>query len=177
MAKLDKLIEKAQEHLIEGEHNVAAVQGVYETKIMGNDTVRQGIFAATNKRLLFYAKKMTGYDLESFPYDHISSFEMSKGAMGHKMAFFASGNKVTMKWIQQGDVATFSNAVRSRMGKVSAGFAASDSLPTAEPEAAPAPSSEPTVADQLRTLASLRDDGILTDEEFQAKKAELLAKL
>jgi hypothetical protein len=33
----------------------------------------------------------------------------------------------------------------------------------------------PDLADQIRKLASLRDDGILTEEEFQAKKADLLA--
>jgi hypothetical protein len=33
----------------------------------------------------------------------------------------------------------------------------------------------PDAADQIRKLASLRDDGILTEEEFQAKKAALLA--
>jgi hypothetical protein len=30
------------------------------------------------------------------------------------------------------------------------------------------------VADQIRALGALRDDGALTDEEFQAKKAQLL---
>lgn len=34
-----------------------------------------------------------------------------------------------------------------------------------------------TIPDLLRELASLHRDGILTDEEFQAKKAELLARL
>jgi hypothetical protein len=29
-------------------------------------------------------------------------------------------------------------------------------------------------ADQLRELASLRDDGIITEEEFEAKKKQLL---
>jgi hypothetical protein len=29
----------------------------------------------------------------------------------------------------------------------------------------------------LRELASLRDDGVLTQEEFDVKKAELLAKM
>ncbi|MGB3673482.1 MAG: SHOCT domain-containing protein [Candidatus Nanopelagicales bacterium] len=46
--------------------------------------------------------------------------------------------------------------------------------------AAPAPTPEATaspevdISDQLRKLASLRDDGILTDEEFAAQKAKLL---
>jgi Domain of unknown function (DUF4429)/Short C-terminal domain len=33
----------------------------------------------------------------------------------------------------------------------------------------------PDIADQIRKLASLRDDGLLTKEEFQAKKTALLA--
>jgi Short C-terminal domain len=39
--------------------------------------------------------------------------------------------------------------------------------------AAPA-TSEPDAADQIRRLAQLRDKGLLTEEEFQAKKAQLL---
>lgn len=32
-------------------------------------------------------------------------------------------------------------------------------------------------ADQLRKLANLRDEGILTDSEFQEKKAQIMGKL
>jgi Short C-terminal domain len=31
--------------------------------------------------------------------------------------------------------------------------------------------------DQIRKLSGLRDEGLLTDEEFTAKKAELLSRL
>ena len=40
----------------------------------------------------------------------------------------------------------------------------------------PSVSSEPLIADELRKLASLRDDGILTDEEFTAQKMMLLSR-
>lgn len=49
--------------------------------------------------------------------------------------------------------------------------------PPAAPAAAAAPASatpEVDISDQLRKLAALRDDGILTDEEFAAQKAKLL---
>ena len=42
------------------------------------------------------------------------------------------------------------------------------------PAQAPAPEAAVDVADQLRKLAELRDQGILTDEEFAAQKAKLL---
>jgi hypothetical protein len=41
----------------------------------------------------------------------------------------------------------------------------------------PAPVAAPDVADQLRKLAELRDLGVLTQAEFDAKKMELLARL
>ncbi|MCS5713190.1 SHOCT domain-containing protein [Herbiconiux sp. CPCC 205716] len=43
--------------------------------------------------------------------------------------------------------------------------------------AKPTPQVQLDVTEQLTKLASLRDAGILTDEEFTAKKAELLARL
>lgn len=57
--------------------------------------------------------------------------------------------------------------------------------PPAEPESvappAPAPTNAPGAAPdltaQLQQLAALRDAGILTEEEFAAKKAEMLARL
>ena len=90
--------------------------GAYETKILGQDSARNGILMATDERLVFYAKKLGGYDLEMFPYANISSIEMSKGmVMGHKISFFASGNKVSMKWIHEGDIKGLVATVKDRM--------------------------------------------------------------
>jgi hypothetical protein len=37
--------------------------------------------------------------------------------------------------------------------------------------------SEPSIPDQISGLSELRSAGILTDDEFAAKKAELLARM
>jgi hypothetical protein len=42
------------------------------------------------------------------------------------------------------------------------------------PEAAPAPAA-PDMVQQLKDLAALRDQGVLTEEEFAAQKARVLA--
>jgi hypothetical protein len=102
MSKLNKLTKQAQAHMEPGETVLASVLGAYETKRLGQKSARNGILVATDQRVLFYAKKMGGYDLESFPYSNISSFEQSKGMMGHKIKMFASGNEVEVKWINQG---------------------------------------------------------------------------
>jgi hypothetical protein len=44
-----------------------------------------------------------------------------------------------------------------------------------EPAPAPAPAPAPDVVTQLKELADLRSQGILTDAEFDAQKAKLLA--
>jgi hypothetical protein len=46
--------------------------------------------------------------------------------------------------------------------------------PPAEPAPAPAAATEPDVVEQLKKFAELRDQGILTEEEFAAQKAKLL---
>jgi hypothetical protein len=52
-----------------------------------------------------------------------------------------------------------------------------DELGLGAPAAAPAPAPGPSVPDQLEQLASLRDRGIITPEEFEAKKSELLGRM
>ena len=158
---MSKLNKQAQAHMEPEETVLASVLGAYETKRLGQKTVRNGILAATDQRVIFYAKKMGGYDLESFPYPNISSFEQSKGMMGHKIKMFASGNEVEVKWINKGDLDTLLREVKSRMK----GGAPSRYEGTGA-------ASSPT--DQLREFVSLRDEGIITEEEFETKKKQLL---
>jgi hypothetical protein len=166
VAKLEKLTEQARAHLEHGEEILGAVQGTYETKIMGSESIRSGSLIATDRRVVFYAKKLGGYELESFPYNNISSFEQGKNMMGHNITFFASGNKVHMKWIKTDkDLALFTETVKRTMGS------------SRTPAAAPSPAAQPDVMDQLRKLGELRDAGVLTAEEFDAKKADLLSRM
>jgi Bacterial PH domain/Short C-terminal domain len=157
MARFDKLLDRLTEHLEEGEMVLESVLGAYETKIAGTT----GLFAATDRRLVFYAKKLTGYEIEVFPYDHISSFEAGKSMMGHSITFFASGNKAKMKWIKRADATKFVETVKARLGKQAA----------SQP---PATEAQKDVIAEIRRLASLRDEGLLTEQEFQEQKARLL---
>jgi division protein CdvB (Snf7/Vps24/ESCRT-III family) len=51
-------------------------------------------------------------------------------------------------------------------------YAALDAAPDEAP--AEAPAKETSYLEELEKLAALRDQGIITDEEFQAKKGQLL---
>ena len=62
--------------------------------------------------------------------------------------------------------------VNPGMAAAGAAFAAP---PAAPPPPAPAPAPQTDLVDQLRRLGELRDAGILTEDEFAAQKAKLLA--
>lgn len=164
MAGYNSNLKAVQAHLDQGETIIASCFGAYETKRMGQDSVRNGIFIATEKRVVFFAKKLMGYDMESFPLSKVSAIEMSKGIMGKSINMKMSGNDAKIKWVNQGNPEELVSYVREHMGENSAPQpatqAAADDIPT-----------------QIQKLASLKDAGILTEEEFATKKAELLAKM
>ncbi len=162
MSSMEKNLRELRERLDNGETIESYVYGSYETKILGSDSVRKGVLAATNNRVVFYAKKMLGYDMEIFPYSNISSIEMGKGIMGHKISFFASGNKVTMKWIKKGEVDKLVEIVKSRIGKKE---------PTAKTE------DKSSIYDDIERLGELKEKGIVSEEEFESKKKELLSRI
>jgi hypothetical protein len=169
MAKIDRLLDKSKEHLDQNEIPQAVVMGEYESEVLGKDSIRSGIFIATDRRVVFFGKKLFGYNLEYFTYSHISSIEMSKSFMGHKISFFASGNKIKMKWINTHrlkDINGFIEYVRNNMGA-----SASESLDKINQDELN------DIPSQIKKLSSLKEEGILTEEEFDSKKKELLAKL
>lgn len=67
MKKIEKLKAQVKDHLDENEEVIATVMGTYVGKMLGEKVLKEGIFVATNKRLVFFGKKMFGYNLETFP--------------------------------------------------------------------------------------------------------------
>lgn len=158
--KISKQLKFAQEHLEPGEKVIEGVFGVYETKSLGNDTVKNGIFLATDRRLFFYGKRTFGFDSESFPYTNISSIEFGKKAMGYTLSFYASGNKVNMKWINSGDVASLVEYVKAKMSEKNS--RASGTV------------TKTSAVEQVKEMKELLDMGIISLDEFEVKKKELL---
>lgn len=72
-----------------------------------------------------------------------------------------------------GTAQTVSGRVARRQQERYAQEAAEQAPPPPEAAAAPPPPADPLAA-QLQQLAALRDQGILTEEEFAAKKAQVL---
>jgi hypothetical protein len=98
-------------------------------------------------------------DAEVIPTKAVSSVQATKDGLAFtKVTVFASGN--TIEFRMPHDAAQrFKEAITRLLLE-----------PAPPPTAAPSPD----VADQLTKLAALRDQGILTEEEFGAQKAKLL---
>ena len=74
-------------------------------------------------------------------------------------------------------VAGTATAVSNRVSRRQAERWAAQDYPAYEPEPAPAPAPAQAASDpieQLKELAQLHQQGVLTDEEFAAQKARLL---
>lgn len=79
--------------------------------------------------------------------------------------------------VSRDEAADFRQAILNAIQARKAGSATQVNVTVAQPTAAPAPATAPDHAAQLQQLAGLRDAGVLTDEEFAAKKAEILARM
>ncbi len=118
----------------------------------------------TDQRLFFLEKSLGSETVEEFPLGSISSISVSKKMTGETLQIHASGNQAEIKSMGHGQGDAVARAFRNvKQGSV-----------------AHAPTAAPTVDDpiaQLERLASLRDRGILSNEEFEAKKSDLIARM
>lgn len=119
-------------------------------------------------------------DVEVIPLKSVSSVQVKRGSWYHDVTIYASGNTIVLS-VDAADAEKVRGLV---MDQVLGGSSSSGSAPPPTPAPAPAPAapaaSAPSGDDviaQIRKLGELRDAGLLTDAEFDAKKAELLGRL
>lgn len=151
-------IKKLETYLDEGERVDAMVGGAYGKGV--------GLLALTDRRLLFIVDGAFNKSSEDFPLSKVSSVGWNSGMALGTITIFASGNKAEIKNVHKGNGKEFVDLVRPRLA---------DKPEAGATPAAPQQQAAPVdLADQLMKLAALRDQGILSDEEFAAQKAKLL---
>lgn len=123
-----------------------------------------GIVVATNERLLIIDKGITGsLKVEDFPYSKINSIQFKTGMLMGEIEIFSSGNKAKIDNIDKKLVRNLAEHVRS---KITSGDS-HDSKP---------PIQENDIITKLERLAKLKEQGILTEEEFNEQKKKLLSQ-
>ena len=170
MAGYQANLEALKSHLDQGEEVLVSCYGAYDTKSLGSKTVKNGVLVATAGRVIQFGKRLSGFNLETFPLERVTAIEVSKGLMGKRIIIKMSGNESEMKWISQGDPDGLVALVREKMSSRSAPSQLDAPLP-------PPARVESDIPDQIKRLAELRDSGILSEAEFTAKKQELLSRM
>ncbi|MEI8133688.1 MAG: PH domain-containing protein [bacterium] len=115
-----------------------------------------GMLAITDTRVIY-----VGISIQDFPYAQIGSIEHTKAFLGSEISIFIGGRKTIIPGIAKEKVQEISDLIRAQIAAHHKG-------------ANQSPTKGTDVADQLVKLAALRDQGILTDEEFAQQKAKLL---
>jgi hypothetical protein len=153
-------IKKLPEHLWEGEKVEWLAGGTY-----GGG---QGLLALTDRRLFFLKDGVMKQVSEDFPLEKISSIQWSSGMLTGKVLVFVSGNKSEIINVSKAEGKAIVDSVRGYIS--GGGVQPEQSREIAAAAAAP----RDEMIEQLKQLAGLRDAGILTEEEFTAKKAQIL---
>ncbi len=132
------------------------VQGIYNNGL--------GALFATNKRLLFVDKGMLfGLKVEDFPYDKVTSIQYETGMLQGKLTIFASGNRAEITNCGKALVRGIAEYVRARISSAQVS------------KASLSPARGDDVISKLERLARLKEQGILSDDEFLQQKARILA--
>jgi len=151
--------------LLDGEEIIDYVHGLGDAKFFAWDGKKYGILVLTPKRVLFYylaGKK--GYGSEDYPLDQISSINFTNHSYGSIVKIHSNNNVIEVTQIHKDDdVETFVKNTKQYIEKYKTPVAAVSNS-----------NNNLDVADQIRKFAELRDQGILTEEEFAMQKRKLL---
>jgi hypothetical protein len=162
-SKRDQIVADLQPVLMDGEQLIDVTTGAADVVRLGQPTERRGTLFVTDRRVGLFTKKLGGHDLLDFSYGLLTSIEYKKGFSYGEITLLAAGDRTRFHMIPKDLVENLVKVIRERM--------AASSQPS---QPSTPPGSGASVADELLKLASLRDSGILTPEEFDAQKAKLI---
>ena len=154
-------IEEIKKHIIDGEEIFTSV---FDGR---GDT--QSVFLFTNKKLMIIETKVFGgFSVDSYLYKSITGIDVDKMWIVGVTLSISSKNTEDPAMFQvhkslYDECLKMKNEILSYM----------DSLSNSN-QVQSASSQSVSAADEIKKLADLRDTGILTDEEFEAKKKQLL---
>ncbi len=148
---------------------------------------RTAVFAVTNLRVM-REEGLLRHRSSATMLGSLSDVRMNASLLGRQLdygdliIYSQSGDAGVDRFLMITDPEGFKNAIMSqkagRSGPASETSAAPGTVASAAPVAAPpAPVAAQDPAAALASLADLRDRGAITNEEFEAKKAELLARM
>jgi hypothetical protein len=114
--------------------------------------------------LLFIFHGWVNKEIEDFPLNRITAVNSNSGLVTGTLIVHTGGAIAEISSILKSDLKYFVAALRGYVAR-------SPQNPMATPQ-----EDSTDLIDQIRKLGELRDMGILTDDEFEAKKTDLLKR-
>lgn len=125
----------------------------------GDDRQRNGVLIVTDRRVVFYLKGLMTEVIEAIDLKKVSSVEHHSTLMHNRLRIYTSGDDLDFKCSDKDRAKRIRDLIEERRG----GGLAEASEAAGE-----------SITSQLERLAALKENGILTDEEFTAQKVKLL---
>lgn len=136
---------------------------VYLVEGRNKTTKHHIILVATDRRLIFIDKEfMYGLKVEDFSYEKVSSIQYEKSLMLASIHIQISENTLEIDGVGKYEAELFCEKVRDFMSRPKEYFQ---------------PKTKPSVLDQLEQLGRLKENGVVTEEEFLEQKKKLIGKL
>lgn len=127
------------------------------------NNMKGNLLAATNKRVIIISMQTTGDDVHSIPYASISGVDSAMG-FPMKITIQTQGRTYHMEiGNEDDDISEVISYIRERRNEVEAGGFS--------------PSSKDSALEKLEKLAELRDNGVISEEEFESKKRDLMDEI
>jgi Bacterial PH domain/Short C-terminal domain/Protein of unknown function (DUF2510) len=154
-----RAIKKLESYVDPDEHVDGMVTGKF------NDDGR-GLLVLTDRRMIFIIAGMLHCSTEDFTFRNISSVAWSSGVFGGSVAICSGGDYTYIEKVDKSNGAELVSMARTRLANPG---------PTVS---APSPAAAGSnLLEQLKQMGELHDAGVVTDEEFAAKKMQILAQM
>lgn len=128
------------------------------------------LISLTDKRVIFLDKGLLyGLKQSIINLDRVSAVSSKTGLMLGEISIHDGSATRTIKQVQKKAALNFANLVRDAIAAMK-----SKSEKSPLPELATAQAGNSSVIEQLERLAALKNQGILTQEEFEQQKSKLL---
>ncbi|MER6271503.1 PH domain-containing protein [Streptomyces sp900105755] len=131
-----------------------------------------GLIAMTNLRLIFYKNGIMSPKVEDFPYGKVSSVQWQGGIMMGTLTVYTSGNRADIKNMPKDQGKALADSLRRHIAQGTAPGA-----PATAPAGSPAPAAGQDVASRLATLDQLRGQGLVSEQEYAQRRAQILDSL
>jgi len=121
----------------------------------------------TDSRVAVKIPQLTGNDRRSVPYESITSVDLDTGLVNKRLSLQTPGQTYHIEAHDPGkdEVRRAVKFIRNKITESN------------EETVVVEDSSEPDPTEQLKNLKELHEQGVLTDEEFEEKKSDLLDKI